>query len=93
MNTADIVSALHCDCLLTQRFPFRIRSEMSSHPRRLPFWASSFRYHITVQGGSDERIGGVVVPVASSKAHIRLFGAATFRMTYSYAEINGQPVD
>ena len=41
-----------------------------------------------------ERIGGVVVPVAmDSKAHIRFFGAATFRMTYSYAEINGQPVE
>jgi hypothetical protein len=40
-----------------------------------------------------ERIGGVVVPVAmDSKAHIRFFGAATFRMTYSYSEINGQPV-
>jgi hypothetical protein len=41
-----------------------------------------------------ERICGVVVPVAmDSKAHIRFFGAATFRMTYSYAEINGQPVE
>jgi hypothetical protein len=41
-----------------------------------------------------ERIGGVVVPVAmDSKAYIRFFGAATFRMTYSYAEINGQPVE
>jgi hypothetical protein len=40
-----------------------------------------------------ERIGGVVVPVGmDSTAHIRFFGAATFRMTYSYAEINGQPV-
>jgi len=41
-----------------------------------------------------ERIGGVVVPIAmDSRAHIRLFGAATFRMTYRYAEINGQPVE
>ena len=40
------------------------------------------------------RIGGVVVPVAmNSTAHIRFFGPATFRMTYSYAEINGQPVE
>lgn len=40
-----------------------------------------------------ERIGGVVVPVAmNSTAHIRIFGPATFRMTYSYEEINGQPV-
>jgi hypothetical protein len=41
-----------------------------------------------------ERIGGVVVPVAmDSTAHIRFFGAATLRMTYSYAEINGRPVE
>ena len=41
-----------------------------------------------------KRIGGVVVPVGmDSKAHIRFFGAATFRMTYSYSEINGQPVE
>lgn len=41
-----------------------------------------------------ERIGGVVVPVSmDSKAHIRFLGAATFRMTYSYVEINGQPVE
>jgi len=40
-----------------------------------------------------ERIGGVVVPVSmDSKAHIRFLGAATFHMTYTYAEINGQPV-
>ena len=40
-----------------------------------------------------ERIGGAVVPVSmDSKAHIRFLGAATFRMTYSYSEINGQPV-
>lgn len=41
-----------------------------------------------------ERIAGVVVPVAmDSKAHIRFFGAATFRMTYSYSEVNGQAVE
>lgn len=41
-----------------------------------------------------ERIGGVVVPVAmDSKAHVRFLGAATFRMTYRYSEINGQPVE
>ena len=41
-----------------------------------------------------ERIGGVVVPVSmDSKAHIRFLGAATFRMTYKYSEINGQPVE
>src|SRR5687767_289778 len=41
-----------------------------------------------------ERIGGVVVPVSmDSKAHIRFLGASTFRMTYRYSEINGQPVE
>ena len=41
-----------------------------------------------------ERIGGVVVPVAmDSTAQIRFFGAATFRMTYVYSEINGRPVE
>ena len=41
-----------------------------------------------------ERIGGVVVPVAmDSTAQIRFFGAATFRMTYIYSEINGRPVE
>ena len=41
-----------------------------------------------------ERVGGVVVPVTmDSKAHIRFLGAATFRMTYRYSEINGHPVE
>ena len=41
-----------------------------------------------------ERLCGVVVPVSmDSKAHIRFLGAATFRMTYRYLEINGQPVE
>lgn len=41
-----------------------------------------------------ERIGGVVVPVGmDTKAHIRFLGSATFRMTYRYSEINGQPVE
>ena len=40
-----------------------------------------------------ERIGGVVVPVAmDSTAQMRFFGAAMFRMMYSYSEINGRPV-
>jgi hypothetical protein len=35
----------------------------------------------------------VVMPVAlHSSAQMRLFGAATFRMTYSYQEIDGHPV-
>jgi hypothetical protein len=41
-----------------------------------------------------ERIAGVVVPVAlESKAQVRLLsGAATLRMTYIYAEIDGRSV-
>ena len=40
------------------------------------------------------RIGGVVVPITmDSRAHIRFFGAAAFRMTYSYTQINGQLVE
>jgi hypothetical protein len=40
-----------------------------------------------------ERIAGVVLPVSlQANAQIRLFGEATFRMTYSYSEIDGRPV-
>jgi hypothetical protein len=39
------------------------------------------------------RIQGVVLPVAvESKAQLRLFGAATLRMTYAYSEVDGHPV-
>lgn len=38
-----------------------------------------------------QRIADVVVPVAlHSNAQLRLFGAATFRMSYSYSEIDGR---
>jgi hypothetical protein len=41
-----------------------------------------------------ERICGVVVAVSmDSKAHIRFLGAAAFRMTYKYSEINGRQVE
>ena len=41
-----------------------------------------------------ESIGGVVVPVElSASAQLRLFGPATMRMTFSYAEIDGRPVE
>ena len=39
---------------------------------------------------ADDR---VVMPVAlDAKAQLRLFGPATFRMTYTYSEIDGRPV-
>jgi hypothetical protein len=42
---------------------------------------------------SYERILGTVVPVSlESTAQVRLLGPATFRMTYSYTEIDGKPV-
>lgn len=40
-----------------------------------------------------DRINGAVVPVAlDTTAQVRMFGTATLRMTYDYAEIDGQPV-
>jgi hypothetical protein len=40
-----------------------------------------------------ECIGGVNVPVVlQSSVQLRLFGAATMQMTYSYLEIDGRPV-
>jgi hypothetical protein len=63
----------------------RVEGRLAKNPS---FWVRNVDIVRTYQ-----RIGGVVVPVAmDSTAHIRLFGAATFRMTYRYAEINGQPV-
>ena len=42
---------------------------------------------------SYDRINGAVVPVAlDTTAQVRMFGTATLRMTYDYAEIDGQPV-
>ena len=42
---------------------------------------------------SYERIAGVVVPtVLDSSVQLRMFGEATMRMTYSYLEIDGQPI-
>ena len=39
---------------------------------------------------SYDRIDGVVLPVAmESKAQLRMFGAATFHMTYDYSEVDG----
>ena len=39
------------------------------------------------------RIQNTVVPVAlESTAHVRFLGAASFRMTYNYQEIDGRPV-
>lgn len=42
---------------------------------------------------SYERIEGAVMPVAlETTAQVRMFGAATLRMTYDYSEIDGHPV-
>jgi hypothetical protein len=42
---------------------------------------------------SYERINGAIVPVALvSNAQLRMLGTATLRMTYTYSEINGQPI-
>ena len=42
---------------------------------------------------SYERINGAVVPVAlESNAQLRMLGAATLRMTYTYSEIDGHPI-
>lgn len=42
---------------------------------------------------SYERVCGTVVPVSlESTAQVRLLGRATFRMTYSYSEVDGKPV-
>jgi len=42
---------------------------------------------------SYERIEGAVMPVAlETTAQVRMFGAATLRMTYDYTEIDGHPV-
>jgi hypothetical protein len=39
------------------------------------------------------RIGGVSLPVSlESKAELRMLGDATLRMTYTYLEVDGQPV-
>jgi len=40
-----------------------------------------------------ERIEGAVMPVAlETTAQVRMFGAATLRMSYDYSEIDGRPV-
>ena len=42
---------------------------------------------------SYDRIEGAVMPVAlETTAQVRMFGAATLRMTYDYSEIDGRPV-
>lgn len=64
----------------------RVEGRLAKNPS---FWVRNV--HIVRQ---YERIGGVVVPVTmDSRAHVRFLGAATFRMTYRYSEINGHPVE
>ena len=62
---------------------------LEGRPAKSPsFWIKNV--HIV---RSYERILGTVVPVSlESTAQVRLLGRATFRMTYSYAEVDGKPV-
>ena len=63
----------------------RVEGDLSQRPS---LWTR--RVHIQRDYG---RINGVHVPLSmSSKADVRVVGASTFSMTYSYVEINGRPV-
>src|SRR5439155_193678 len=63
----------------------RVEGDLSLRPS---IWTR--RVHIQRDYG---RINGVHVPLSmSSTADVRLVGASTFSMTYSYVEINGSPV-
>ena len=63
----------------------RLRGRLAKSPS---FWVK----HVDIVRHYD-RIGGAIVPVAlESKAELRAFGSATLRMTYTYLEVDGQPV-
>ena len=63
----------------------RLKGQLAKSPS---FWIKNVQ---VVQ--SYERLSGAVVPVAlASNAQVRFLGVATFRMTYVYSEIDGQPV-
>jgi len=63
----------------------RVQGQLAKSPS---FWIKNVKIVRTY-----ERINGVVVPVAlQSTAQVRLLGSATLRMTYSYSEVDGQPV-
>jgi hypothetical protein len=63
----------------------RLRGQLAKNPS---FWIKD----VEIQR-SYERIKGVVVPVLlTASAQVRVFGPATLRMAYTYAEIDGQPI-
>jgi hypothetical protein len=63
----------------------RLQGQLAKSPS---FWIKNVQI---VQ--SYERLAGTVVPVVlASNAQVRFLGLATFRMTYVYSEIDGQPV-
>jgi hypothetical protein len=63
----------------------RLQGRLAKSPS---FWVKSVQIV-----RSYERINDVVLPVElTSKAQLRMLGAATLRMTYEYSEIDGQAV-
>ena len=63
----------------------RLQGRLAKSPS---FWVKSVDI---VRSYAD--IDGVVLPVAlDSHAQVRLLGAATFRMTYQYQEIDGRRI-
>ena len=63
----------------------RVQGRLAKSPS---FWIKSVDIVRTY-----ERIEGAVMPVAlETTAQVRMFGAATLRMTYDYSEIDGRPV-
>jgi hypothetical protein len=63
----------------------RLQGHLAKSPS---FWLKTV--HIV---RSYDRIDGVVLPVElESNAQLRMFGAATLRMTYSYLEVDGRPI-
>jgi hypothetical protein len=63
----------------------RVQGRLAKSPS---FWVKSVDIVRTY-----ERIEGHVMPVSlETTAQVRMFGAATLRMTYDYSEIDGRPV-
>ena len=63
----------------------RLEGRLAKSPS---FWVT----HVDIVR-SYERINGAIVPVAlESHAQLRMLGAATLRMTYTYSEIDGHPI-
>ncbi len=64
----------------------RLEGRLARNPS---FWVK----HVDIVR-SYARIAGAVLPVAlETRAQLRMLGPATLRMTYDYAEIDGEPVN